>query len=81
MDRCCFIECSENDTITQCKYKSKYGDHCYKHRRLHLIEDDMIKTDTFTGLSKDYLKKDISHYVKNVLKRDPNGVDKKITFE
>ena len=81
MNRCCFIECSENDIITQCKFKSKYGDHCYRHRRLHLIEDDMIKMDTFTGLCKDYLKKDINHYVKVVLKRDTKGIDKEIAFQ
>jgi len=81
MNRCCFIECSENDIITQCKFKSKYGDHCYRHRRLHLVEDDMIKMDTFTGLCKDYLKKDINHYVKIVLKRDTKGIDKEIAFQ
>ena len=81
MNRCCFIECSENDIITQCKFKSKYGDHCYRHRRLHLVEDDMIKMDTFTGLCKDYLKKDINHYVKTVLKRDTKGIDKEIAFQ
>ena len=81
MNRCCFIECSENDIITQCKFKSKYGDHCYRHRRLHLVEDDMIKMDTFTGLCKDYLKKDINHYVKVVLKRDTKGIDKEIAFQ
>ena len=81
MNRCCFIECSGNDIITQCKFKSKYGDHCYRHRRLHLVEDDMIKMDTFTGLCKDYLKKDINHYVKVVLKRDTKGIDKEIAFQ
>ena len=81
MNRCCFIECSENDIITQCKFKSKYGDHCYRHRRLHLVEDDMIKMDTFTGLCKDYLKKDINHYVKTVLKRETKGIDKEIAFQ
>ena len=81
MNKCCYIKCSENDIIAQCKYQSKYGDYCYKHRRLHLIDYNMIKTDTFTGLSKDYLKKDINHYIKQVLRRDPKGLGKKVTFE
>jgi hypothetical protein len=38
----------------------------------------MIKHDTFTGLSKDYLKKDMSYYVKQVLRKNPKDLDKDI---
>ena len=69
MDKC-FKFChfvTDDQILTQCKYKSKYGDYCYKHRRLHLVENDVIKHDTFTGLSKDYLKKDMSYLLLEVI--------------
>ena len=57
-EKCKFID-SENP----CKFNCNYGDYCYKHRRNFLIVDDDISRDRFTGLSKDYLKKDLINYM------------------
>ena len=60
-NNCKFIESG-----FQCKHNCKYGDFCYKHRREHLISDNEINRDRFTGVSKDYLKKDLVEYQKNI---------------
>ena len=65
MEICKFIDPqnSENSNLENtCKFKPKYGCYCYKHRRNHLIKDNMINIDNFTGLSKDYLKSDLLYY-------------------
>jgi|TARA_Y100000389_G_scaffold170538_1_gene177600 hypothetical protein len=86
MDICKFIdssnsENSENsDSKKSCKFKCGYGEYCYKHRRNHLIKDDMIDTDNFTGLSKDYLKSDLLYYHKNKMKNKYQTVSKNELF-
>ena len=45
-----------------CVGKCKYGKYCYKHRSLYLLKDDLIDEVKFTGLSKDYLAKDLYKY-------------------
>lgn len=71
MEICKFIDSQnyENSNLENtCKFKPKYGCYCYKHRRNHLIKDNMIDTDNFTGLSKDYLKSDLLYYQEHKMK-------------
>ena len=75
---CQFID-SEN--TNNCKHKCKYGGYCYKHRREYLIVNDTICRDRFTGLSKDYLKKDLIDYMQNKMRIKPILSDKKKLFD
>jgi hypothetical protein len=65
MEICKFIDHKKNDSENTCHLKCRYGEYCYKHRRDHLIKDNMININNFTGLSKDYLKSDLLYYRKN----------------
>ena len=76
---CKFIDF--NDSQNSCKHKCKYGDYCYKHRREYLIVNDTICRDRFTGLSKDYLKKDLIDYMKHKMRIKPILSDKKKLFD
>ena len=40
----------------------KYGSCSYKDRRNFLVENDLIRTNVFTGQERDYLKKDLQKY-------------------
>jgi hypothetical protein len=84
MEICKFIDPqnSENSNLENtCKFKPKYGCYCYKHRRNHLIKDNMINIDNFTGLSKDYLKSDLLYYrIYKMKNKSPMG-DKKEIFD
>jgi hypothetical protein len=75
---CIFIESNNSQ---KCNHKGKYGNYCYKHRRNYLIKDNIICRDKFTGEKKDYLKKDIEYYIKNVMKSKLEKSDKKDAFE
>ena len=57
------ICCEENNECKILKNK-KYGMYCYKHRRYHLIENNNILKSRFTGIEKDYLKRDLLNYCK-----------------
>ena len=70
-----------NDSQNLCDHKCKYGDYCYKHRREYLIVNDTICRDRFTGLSKDYLKKDLIEYVKVKMRVKIDISDKKKLFD
>tara|TARA_B100000214_G_scaffold370938_1_gene346434 strand:+ start:178 stop:1206 length:1029 start_codon:yes stop_codon:yes gene_type:complete len=48
----CILECNA-------KVNNKYGGYCYKHRRLYLIEEDIISIEKYTGVQSDYLRKDM----------------------
>jgi hypothetical protein len=50
--------------IQSCKGKCSYGPYCYKHRSDYLLRDGRIRLDRFTGLSKDYLVKDLVTFTK-----------------
>ena len=76
---CKFIDF--NDSQNSCKHKCKYGDYCYKHRREYLIVNDTICRDRFTGLSKDYLKKDLIDYMKHKMRIKPMISDKHLLFD
>ena len=75
---CKFIDF--NDSQNPCKHKCKYGEYCYKHRREYLIVNDTICRDRFTGLSKDYLKKDLIDYMKHKMRIKPILSDKQLLF-
>tara|TARA_B100001094_G_scaffold143988_1_gene139494 strand:+ start:158 stop:1192 length:1035 start_codon:yes stop_codon:yes gene_type:complete len=75
---CKFIDF--NDSQNSCKHKCKYGEYCYKHRREYLIVNDTICRDRFTGLSKDYLKKDLIDYMKHKMRIKPILSDKQLLF-
>ena len=80
MDQTCqFI--NFNDSQTSCKHKCNYGEYCYKHRREYLIQNNTICRDRFTGLSKDYLKKDLIDFMKHKMRKKADSLDKKIIFE
>jgi hypothetical protein len=58
-----------------CVGKCKYGTFCYKHRSMYLLRDNLIDEVKFTGLSKDYLAKDLYNYC--VLYASPSTFSKK----
>ena len=64
-----------------CKFKCKYGLYCYKRRRNHLIKDNMIDIDNFTGLSKDYLKGDLLYYQEHKMKNKSTVNSKQKLFD
>lgn len=64
-NKCQFIK--ENDSLI-CKHEQKYGCYCYKHRKEYLIVNDTICKERFTGLEKDYLRKDIIKFRKEKMK-------------
>ena len=76
---CQFIDF--NDSQNSCKHKCKYGGYCYKHRREYLIVNNTICRDRFTGLSKDYLKKDLIDFIKNKMRVNLDISDKKKLFD
>ena len=86
MSQCCYIYANDEnnndlDNLSPCKYKSNYGSYCYKHRRFHLIdENNLIISRHFTGLSKDYLKKDLIYYYKHILKGNKDHKNKEDLF-
>ena len=55
---CCL--CCPNKKI------SKYGNYCKKHKRNHLIKDNVINYNNFTKTSSDYLKNDIYNTLKKM---------------
>lgn len=81
MEKC--HQVSETDDTDKCKNRSQYGCYCFKHRRLHLVENDMIRKDRYTGLAKDYLRSDLQTYAYTFIKRDPKvfEIKKKEIFE
>ena len=85
MEICKFInpQNSENSECDKtCKFKPKYGLYCYKHRRNHLIKDNVIDIDNFTGLSKDYLKGDLLYYrIHKMKNKSPMGSKNEIFDE
>ena len=75
MAHCCYLSVSDEgpggqykingpERYTKCMGKCKYGPYCYKHRSLHLIENNMIIPERFTGLAKDYLIRDLRNCCK-----------------
>ena len=48
-----------NEGETKCGRNNKYGDYCTKHKRNHLIDNDLIIFNNFTNKPSDYLKNDI----------------------
>ena len=65
----------------KCSLKCKYDNYCYKHRREFLIVNDKICRDRFTGLSKDYLKKDLLNYRKDEMRIKTSVIDKQSLFD
>ena len=62
MEICKFVH-QNNSEINQCRFRSKYGGYCSKHKRNYLIDDDnLIIRDRFTGKQSDYLVKDLANY-------------------
>ena len=59
---CCHTNTGQPDT--GCRGSCKYGPYCYRHRSHHLIRDGLIVVDRFTGLSKDYIVKDLVAFLK-----------------
>jgi len=52
--------------LSDCQNKDKYGEFCYKHRRLTLVENNNISFSRFTNKEKDYLKGDINNTIKTL---------------
>ena len=57
----------ENDQ--KCCKKNTYGLFCKKHKRNHLVENDLIVMNRFTNKVSDYLKKDIVNTLNNLDRR------------
>ena len=72
---------SDNINSDKCKHTCRYGEYCYKHRREYLIKNDVISRDRFTGLSKDYLKKDLIDYQKKHMGLKKIKSDKQLIFD
>ena len=66
MLKCCYN--LENGNL--CHGKSKYGNYCYKHRNNYLIINNKISVERFTGLSKDYLKRDLVNYYRHTMRKN-----------
>jgi len=73
---CKFINSEKN-----CTHKCKYDNYCYKHRGEYLIVNDKICRYRFTGLSKDYLKKDLLVYRKDEKRIKSSVIDKQKLFD
>jgi hypothetical protein len=52
----------------ECKKHSKYGNYCFKHRNMYLLDKDSnVIMKNFTNKIEDYYKKDLkSFYIKNI---------------
>ena len=51
--------CEFIENNTKCCKKNIYGNYCKKHKRNHLIYNEIISIHNFTNKSSDYLKKNI----------------------
>jgi hypothetical protein len=56
MKKCIYL-----DDMKNCKGKCKYGNFCYKHRNMYLLNDGMISKERFTYKSSDYNVYDIKY--------------------
>ena len=56
MKKCIYL-----DDMKFCKGKCKYGNFCYKHRNLYLLNDGMISKERFTYKMSDYNVRDIKY--------------------
>jgi len=66
---------------TSCSHKRKYGEYCYKHRKLYLLDSENIITkDVFTYLIKDYKIIDLLNTLKKLLPNRKWNKTKKITL-
>ena len=82
MEICKFIDPKKNESENTCHFKCRYGEYCYKHRRNHLINDNMIDIDNFTGLDKDYLKSDLLYYkIHKMRNKSPMSSKKELFLE
>ena len=52
--------------IIDCKYKCKYGNFCYKHRNMYLLNDGIISKSRFTYKMSDYNIKDIKYTLQRI---------------
>ena len=65
----------------QNKKINKYGNYCNKHKRNHLVKDDLINYNNFTKKSSDYLKGDIYNTLKKMDIPAYNAWKKNYLFE
>ena len=61
-DHTCVHTCVFNNNGTKCNKNRKYGDYCHKHRKLHLLRDNILVLEHFTSNIKDYTKKELIDY-------------------
>ena len=71
--------------ISDCNHKKKYGNYCYKHKKLHLTKNNIIIKNKFTYNPSDYLKSDIKKtltdfYDKMNIKKNINKLKKDDLF-
>ena len=53
--------------IINCKFNSKYGYYCYRHRKYHLLdENNNIIQNNFTFQKKDYNKEELINFCKKI---------------
>ena len=66
-----------------CNNNNKYGEYCFKHRRMYLCDNNCIIIERFTNKESDYLKNDIINTILNI---EPSSyftkkISKKKSFE
>ena len=45
----CVHTCVFNNNGTKCNKNRKYGEYCHKHRKLHLLRDNILVLEHFTS--------------------------------
>lgn len=71
--------------ISDCKHKKRYGNYCFKHKKLHLTKYNIIIKNKFTYIKSDYLKEDIlktlkEHYNKRNIQKKIDKLKKDDLF-
>lgn len=64
--------CIHNLNQINCTFKNKkcYGEYCWKHRKMYLLDDNCIILDRFTSCSKDYTIKELKYFCNRFIKTD-----------
>ena len=69
--------CDFHKNGEKCNKLICYGNYCKKHKREHLVANNFIIINNFTGKSSDYLKDDILSTLNDIDKKKHNRLLKK----
>ena len=74
--------CEFIENNAKCCKKNMYGNYCNKHKRNHLIQNEIISIHNFTNKYSDYLKGDILNTLNNISpKKYKNSSKKPLLFD